>query len=44
MAVLRGLLARLSPSCLMVTGGDRGADAGAREVAPETLIYHADGG
>lgn len=41
-AVLRWLLVRLSPGCLVVTGCARGADAVAREVVPETLIYHAD--
>jgi hypothetical protein len=41
-AVLRWLLARLSPGCLVITGCARGADAVAREVAPEALIYHAD--
>jgi hypothetical protein len=41
-AVLRWLLARLSPSCLLITGCARGADAVAREVAPEAMIFHAD--
>jgi hypothetical protein len=41
-AVLRWLLTRLSPGCLVITGCARGADEIARECAPEAIVYHAD--